>query len=611
MRSNVMTSHYDGSFSLPALRSAYAGGLTPADVVEAVLSRIESIQDNPVWISLVARERALARARSLARSQALAPLPLFGVPFAVKDNIDVAGMETTAGCPQFAYLAGTHAHVVDRLEAAGAICIGKTNLDQFATGLVGTRSPYGACRNAFDARYISGGSSSGSALAVALGQVSFALGTDTAGSGRIPAAFNNIVGLKPTRGLISTRGVVPACRSLDCVSVFALDCSDALEILKEAAGFDPKDPYSRADRQPRPLPPARPIGVPRRDQQDFANDGDYARLYQASIARCRALGAEVIDIDFAPFMEAQRMLYEGPWIAERAAALAPFMGNHPEAVDTIVRSVLDGAGAIGAVETFKAFHRLAELHRDVQSLWKRVSCLLLPAAPTLYRLEEIRSRPIELNARLGYYTNFVNLLDLAAVNVPGGMRSDGLPFGLSLVGPACSERALARLGSQLHAALGLPAGVRADAHPVPLAEAPAADTVRLAVVGAHLSGLPLNHELTARDAVLLERTRTSACYRLHALQCGNAVARPGMTRSCEGEAGGSIELELWEMPLEHFGSFVALVPPPLAIGTVALCDGRQVKGFLCEPHALRTARDITAWGGWRNWLAHAADATRQ
>ncbi|MPZ42968.1 MAG: allophanate hydrolase [Betaproteobacteria bacterium] len=470
MRSNTDMAAYDGPLSIPTLRAAYAHGVTPADVIEAVHDRIEAVRDNPIWISLVPRDQALARARALARSEAAARSPLYGMPFAVKDNIDVAGMETTAACPQFVYLARHHAHAIERLEAAGAIVIGKTNLDQFATGLVGTRSPYGACRNAFDTRYISGGSSSGSALAVALGQVAFALGTDTAGSGRIPAAFNNIVGLKPTPGLVSTRGVVPACRSLDCVSIFALDCADALEVLDVVAGFDIEDPFSRRDLPTRHLAPGNAVAIPRRSQCQFWDDRDYAELYRAGIERCRALGMEVIEVDLAPFMEAQRMLYEGPWIAERAAAIAPFMDAHPEAVHGAIQITLGAAGAISATEAFSAFHRLATLRRETEWLWERACCLLLPAAPTIYRVDEIEQQPLELNTRLGYYSNFVNLLGLAAVNVPGGMRGDGLPFGLSLVGPACSERALAMLGSRLHAALAVPAGLGGNPLPAPLAE---------------------------------------------------------------------------------------------------------------------------------------------
>ena len=597
---------YDGPFSIPALHAAYARGVTPVDVIEAVHDRIEAVRDNPVWISLVPREKALVRARALASSEAAPRSPLYGVPFAVKDNIDVAGLETTAGCPQFAYVAREHAHAVGRLEGAGAIVIGKTNLDQFATGLVGTRSPYGVCRNAFDARYISGGSSSGSALAVALGQVAVALGTDTAGSGRIPAAFNNIVGLKPAPGLVSTRGVVPACRSLDCVSIFALDCADALQVLESLAGFDAEDPFSCRDLQVRREAAESPVGIPRRSQWQFWGDSDYAQLYRAGIERCRALGKETIEIDFAPFMEAQRMLYEGPWLAERAGAIAPFMIAHPEAVHRAVRDSLGAADAITAAEVFGAFHRLAELRRETESLWNSVSCLLLPAAPTIYRVDEVEQQPLALNARLGYYTNFANLLGLAAVNIPGGMRSDGLPFGLSLVGPSSSERALAVLGSHLHAALGLAPGLGANPLPTPLAQEPAAATVRLAVAGAHLSGLPLNHELTQRSARLVTRTRTAPCYRLYALASCGGIARPGMTRAGPGEEGGPIEVEVWEMPLAQFGSFVASVAPPLAIGTVELADGGQVKGFVCEPHGVRAGRDITAWGGWQKWLARTS-----
>ena len=600
-----MSASSDPVLSIGRLRSAYARGASPSECVTHAYDRIARHPDNPIWITLIPRDEALARARALERERSSSEaMPLWGVPFAVKDNIDVVGLPTTAACPQYAYVARSNAHVVERLFAAGAILIGKTNLDQFATGLVGTRSPYGACRNAFDARYISGGSSSGSAVAVALGLVSFALGTDTAGSGRVPAAFNNIVGLKPTRGAISMRGVVPACRSLDCVSVFANDCADALEVLRIAREYDAEDPFSR-----RCVPEITPIAtgerrcaVPRADQREFFGDRQNARLFEEAIARLASLGFDPIEIDYAPFLETQRLLYEGPWVAERLAAIEPFSAQHPDALDPVVRSIVERAAPVSAVDAFKGAYRLAELRRAIEPLWEQVAFMLVPAAPAIYTIEEIAADPVSLNARLGWYTNFVNLLDLAAINVPAGFRGDGLPFGVSLIGPAHADEWLVHVGGRMHSALGMPSGIGADAYPEQAPSAPSTSVpVRVAVVGAHLSGLPLNGQLTARRARLLRSARTAPCYRLYALDAG-AVPRPGMVRVAPGE-GGAIDVEVWELAAAAFGAFVAEITPPLGIGTIELEDGEQLKGFLCEHYAVQGRTDITSWGGWRSWLA--------
>jgi allophanate hydrolase len=516
-------------------------------MIEEVYRRIAAHRDNPVFIHVVPQDDALAQARA-------AQGPLAGVPFAVKDNIDVAGMPTTAACSSFSYVPETTAPAVQKLLDAGAVLVGKTNLDQFATGLVGTRSPYGACRNAFDPAYISGGSSSGSALAVALGMARFALGTDTAGSGRIPAAFNNIVGLKPTRGLVSTEGVVPACRSLDCVSIFAKTCRDALSIL-EIIG-------ERRDSVP--LPPVPRFAVPR--PLEFHGDRAYADLFAQALSRFE----NVIEVDFSPFLEVQKLLY-GPWVAERLADLERWLpGMLP-----VTRQVIEAGRRYSAAELFKAMHDLEALKAKCRGDW---DVLIVPAAPTIYRIAEVEADPIELNTRLGRYTNFVNLLDLAAISVPAGFRPDGLPFGITLIGPAHSDAALAALAAKFN--------------DEPDIEIPSA--IRLAVVGAHLSGLPLNHQLTERGARLVRKARTAPTYRLYALE-----GKPGLVRA---DAGGSIELEVWELGPREFGSFVAQIPPPLGIGTVELEDGAQVKGFLCEPHAVRGRPDITAFGGWRAYV---------
>ncbi len=516
-------------------------------MIEEAYRQIAEHRDNPVFIHVVPEAQAAAQARA-------AQGPLAGVPFAVKDNIDVAGLPTTAGCKEFSYSAKQTAPCVQKLLDAGAVLVGKTNLDQFATGLVGTRSPYGACRNAFDPAYISGGSSSGSAVAVALGMARFALGTDTAGSGRIPAAFNNIVGLKPTRGLVPTAGVVPACRSLDCVSIFAKTCRDALSIL-EIIG-------ERRDSVP--LPPVPRFAVPR--QLEFHGDRAYADLFAQALSRFE----NVIEVDFAPFLEVQKLLY-GPWVAERLADLERWL---PDMLP-VTRQVIEAGRRYTAAELFKAMHDLEALKVKCRGDW---DVLIVPAAPTIYRIAEVEADPIELNARLGRYTNFVNLLDFAAISVPAGFRPDGLPFGITLIGPAHSDAALAALAAKFN--------------DEPDIEIPS--SIRLAVVGAHLSGLPLNHQLTERGARLVRKARTAPTYRLYALE-----GKPGLVRA---EAGGSIELEVWELGPREFGSFVAQIPPPLGIGTVELEDGAQVKGFLCEPHAVRGRPDITAFGGWRAYV---------
>ena len=514
--------------------------------VHEAYERVAAHADNPVFIHLVPKGEVLAQVEA-ARG------PLAGRLFAVKDNIDVAGLPTTAACPTFAYVPESHSPAVQRLVDAGATVIGKTNLDQFATGLVGTRSPYGACRNAFNPEYISGGSSSGSAIAVALGMADFALGTDTAGSGRVPAAFNNLVGLKPTRGLVSTEGVVPACRSLDCVSVFSKTCREALEV------FDLMSrPFDAVE------PPVKLV-VPR--QLEFHGDREYQRLFRAALDR---LG-KVTEIDFAPFLEVQALLY-GAWVAERYSEGFPLNAMLP-----VTRQIIEAGKRYSAADVFQAQHRLEALRRDCAF----EGVLVVPGAPTIYRIAEVEANPIELNSRLGRYTNFVNLLDLAAITVPAGFRNDGLPFGITLIGPAFSDRALAALGARF------------------LGETPSGaitSTVKVAVVGAHLSGMPLNHQLTDKGARLVRATRTAPVYRLYALD-----QKPGLVRV--GEGGASIELEVWELPARHFGVFVAQIPPPLGIGTLELEDGSRVQGFLCEHYAVGGWPDITAHGGWRTYCA--------
>jgi allophanate hydrolase len=547
------------------------------DKVRAVYQRIRERGDDGVWIALVDEEDAVARTRSLGHANG----PLHGWTFAVKDNIDVAGLPTTAACPQFSHVPTRNAFVVQRLLDAGAIVIGKTNLDQFATGLNGTRTPHTIPRNFFRSEFISGGSSSGSAIAVACGEVDFALGTDTAGSGRVPAAFNNLVGLKPTRGRWSTSGLLPACRSLDCITVLAKSLAEAVAVDRVVTADDEEDPYSRT-RPPGFHPSTRCVAVLRRNQREFFGDEEYARLYDEAVERAEALGWEVCEFDYAPFLEAAALLYQGPWVAERAAALGDFLANHPESVNPVVRGIVEGGGSFSAEQAFVAQYRLADVIRRTRGLWKRCDAMLLPTVGTIYTVEEMLADPVVKNSHLGRYTNFVNLMDLCVVSVPTGWRSDGIPFGVSLIGPAWTDEKLARLAAEI---LG-------EATP------PAEPGVKVAVVGAHLRGQPLNGQLLELGASFLEQSRTAPCYRLFALP-GTTPPKPGMIRASDG---GSIEVEIWSLSETAFGRFVACVPTPLGFGSVELASGEWVKGFLCEPWAVAEARDITSFGGWRTFL---------
>jgi allophanate hydrolase len=515
-------------------------------------------------------------------------LPLFGVPFAVKDNIDVEGWPTTAGCREFTYTAQADATVVRKLREAGAIPIGKTNLDQFATGLVGTRSPFGIPRSVFDENYISGGSSSGSAVAVAAGLVSFALGTDTAGSGRVPAAFNGIVGLKPTRGLLGMGGVVPACRSLDCVSIFSACVTDAAEILQHTRGIDGRDPFSRMPPKTPALPAGKlRIGVPPREQLEFFGDRAAAQLFDEAVERMERFGHACVGIDFTPFRDAAKLLYSGPWVAERLAAIEPFVAGHAGAMHPVTASIITGGSQFSAVDAFRGLYELERLRGLAAGEWTKMDALMLPTTGTIYTVEQVLADPVALNTNLGFYTNFVNLLDLCGIAIPAGKRSpSGLPFGVTLLATAFQDELVCRLGATF---LGEPV-------------APAADNgVALAVVGAHLSGQPLNHQLTDRGGRLIRTCRTAPHYRLFAL-ANTAPPKPGLVRVPDF-AGPGIEVEVWSLTPEAFGDFVAQVPQPMVIGTVELADGNRCKGFLCEPCACDGAVDITALGGWRSYLA--------
>lgn len=526
---------------------------------------------------------------------------LHGLRFAVKDNIDVADLPTTAACPAFARTATSHASVVTRLLDAGATLIGKTNLDQFACGLNGTRSPYGAVPNAFNPQYVSGGSSAGSAYVVASGQVDFALGTDTAGSGRVPAGLNNIVGLKPSRGLISAVGVVPAAQSVDTVSIFARTVPMAWRALAQAMGHDPLDPFSRRlGLRTAPFGAQFRFGIPQ--QLDFCDDELARSAFDSAVQRMQMLGGIPVHFDYAPFAQAAALLYESALLGERYAAVREFFDTHESEVMEPVRSIIAKGRSYGAADVFDAQVRLRELGQQVEPLWDRFDVMLVPTAPTHYTIAQMRSNPVDLNRKLGTYTNFVNLLDYAALSVPSSMRPDGLPFGITLIAPCGSDWALADLGQRYHQATGLAMGAtEAPLTPAETLAPPPIDEreprVTLAVVGAHLSGMPLNWQLKERGARLLRGAETAPEYRLYAL-AGTVPPKPGLLRVPPGE-GASIALEVWDMPTSHYGSFVALIGAPLGIGTVRLSDGSLVQGFLCESEAARNAQDITHYGGWR------------
>jgi allophanate hydrolase len=557
-------------------------------------SQWEKLQtaDPRAWISVATAEHFNEQIAALEKRRAAGEaLPLLGKTFAAKDNIDAAGFPTTAGCPAYSYMPHEDAAVVARLKAAGAILLGKTALDQFATGLVGTRSPHGPCPNALNPEFISGGSSSGSAVAVARGEADFSLGTDTAGSGRVPAALNGLIGYKPTCGVLSARGVVPACRSLDCVSIFAKTASDAGRIACVARGFDTQDAYSRpytAKSLGRTGNTFR-FGIPQANQLEFFGDAEAAELFAKAVAKLKSIGGEAVEIDYGPFAETAALLYQGPWVAERYASVGEWIESHRDACDPTVASIILGGKAKNATETFRAMYRLKTLQHTCVAIWKECDCLVVPTIGSAYRIAEVQANPVELNTRLGFYNNFVNLLDLAAVTVPTGFWSSGISFGINLIGPAFTDNALLNLAARC------------------LGELPAttipSDTIRLAVVGAHLRGQPLHHQLISLNAEFVAQTTTAPRYRLHAL-AGTVPAKPGLARVLQN--GAKIEVEVYALDADAFGRFVAAVPPPLCIGSVELADGSWVKGFLCEPVGLQGTPDISHLGGWRAYLAGGA-----
>ena len=593
----------DFPLTVHALIDRYRRGeLDPVSVIATTLARIGTSERPEAWTLVVPAAELEATAAALTRELAeFGPAlferkPLFGVPFAVKDNIDIAGLPTTAACPAFAYTPEETAFAVQRVIDAGAILIGKTNLDQFATGLVGTRSPYGAVRQVDYPGHVSGGSSSGSAVAVAQGIVAFSLGTDTAGSGRVPAGFNGLVGLKPTLGLVSKRGIVPACRSLDTLSIFAHDVADAWLVLHQLTAFDALDGYSRPVAS-LGLPPGAPrVAIP--DTLEFFGDTAASAAFAATLAVLSArLDLQPATFPFAPMQRTAALLYDGPWVAERRAALGAFFESHREHIDETVAKVIGKADAFSAVDAFNGQYELRSLKREVEALFEATDVLLVPTAPTHPTLDEVRASPVEANSRLGVYTNFVNLLDLCALAVPCLPRADGLPAGITLIGPAGADQQLAVLGARIQALFddGLRHTGHIADHPLPFQE----PTVTLAVAGAHLRGMPLEWQMKQAGARFIEETVTSPHYRLFAL-AGTQPPKPGLVRT--DAPGHAIAIELWAMPLRTFGAFVAAIPAPLGIGTITTGDGRHFKGFICEPAAVAPAsgaRDITSYLGWR------------
>lgn len=582
---------------LDALRNAYRdGSTTPRQLLLSLRDKAAALNpDYHLFIHLLSVEELEPYLAALD-GRDIDSLPLYGVPFAIKDNIDLAGIATTAACPAFAYVPQRSATIVEQLLTLGAVPLGKTNLDQFATGLNGSRSPYGACPNSVLPEYPSGGSSAGSSLAVALGVASFALGTDTAGSGRVPAALNNLVGLKATKGLISTAGVVPACRTLDCVTTFTATAGEASQLLALTAHLDPRDEYSR--RNPLwndgsafgALRPFR-FGVPRSRDLEFFGCTEGPLLFAEAIEQLKALGGEAVELDLSPFLEAARLLYEGPWVAERYSVAGELMEHNPEAVLPVIRAVLAKAPAVSGVQTFRAQYRLQALKALCDKALEALDCVLTPTIGRPVTLAELEAEPVLRNSELGYYTNFMNLLDYAAVAVPSGVMGNGLPWGVTLFGRAFTDQYL----------LSVAAGLQRQQGSTDLAPtAPARhDRARLVVCGAHLDGLALNWQLKRRGARLVETTQSSPDYQLHAL-AGGPPFRPGMVRVKEG--GVAIAVEVWELPSSELGSFLTGIPAPLGLGKVQLADGRWESGFICEACGLEGAVDISHFGGWRAYL---------
>jgi allophanate hydrolase len=597
--------------TIDALQQAYRSGKLNAQTFLKEKLQAAKNDLNNVWLATVS-ESQLQEMLTTLSTKSMDELPLYGVPFAIKDNIDLSLLPTTAGCAAYAYQPEQSAQVVQLLMQAGAIPLGKTNLDQFATGLVGVRSPWGAVKNSVNPEYISGGSSSGSGVAVAKGQVSFALGTDTAGSGRVPAALNNIVGLKATKGLLSCTGVVPACKSLDCVTLFANTVDELNQLLNISAQLDKNDCYSRANRfdnnaayyQAENSLSGLKIGLPANTQLEFFADSSAQALFEKNIDLLKNAGAQIITIDFQPFLEAAKLLYEGPWVAERYAGIEDFFNKDAKRCLPVIETIIGGAEKYSAVDTFKAIYRLQAYKVECDAILAEVDCILTPTTGTTYTIAQVEAEPIKLNSNLGYYTNFMNLLDYAAIALPAGFLETGLPFGITLFGPAFSDRLLLSAGAQLQQLAGLTLGATDQVLPklntvtVPAA---ALDQIDIAVCGAHLSGFPLNKQLVERGGYLVKTCKTSDNYRLYAL-AGGPPYRPGLIRVMGEKQGVAIEVEVWRLPASTLGSFLAGIAQPLGLGKVELEDNSWVNSFICEGYAISDALDITQFGGWSAYI---------
>jgi len=591
--------------TVPSLRKAYSEGVDPADIIEQVYARIVKIADPGIFLCLFPKAQVQSEAKALGTYDP--DKPLWGVPFVIKDNIDVAGHPTTAACPEFSYVAKETAFVVKQLKAAGALLIGKTNLDQFATGLVGVRTPYGAPKNALDPEIVPGGSSGGSGVAVAHGIATFSLGTDTAGSGRVPAALNNIVGLKPTLGSLSASGLVPACRTLDTISVFALTVADAYEAFAVAAVYDPADSYARDIATPALVaPPKAPrIGIPSQDSIRFEGDTAQAQSFADTLDALQASGATLTEIDFTPLYEVAQMLYFGSWVAERYVATQSLMDTNPDALFPVTRKIIGSAIGKTAAETFKDFYKLKSLIAEVQPAIDACDVLCVPTIPTFAAVAELDADPMAPNNMLGTYTNFVNLMDMCGIAVPTPARPDGRPGSVTILAGAGEDAKVAALAAKIEALGTRKLGATTwDFAAEDLPDVPADHFIRIAVCGAHMSGLPLNHTLTDRGAAFVREDTSAPDYTFHALPGGN-VRRPGMVRTSPG-AGAQIAVELWDMPESAFGGFMKTIPAPLGIGTITLTDGTTVQGFVCEAIASEGAEDITDLADWRKYLAELA-----
>jgi len=589
-------------FTLTALRKAYAAGTSPADVIDEIFKRLEAVNDPGIFIHL--RDRDSLRAEAEALGAYDPAQPLWGIPFAAKDNIDVGGIETTAACPAYAYTPESDAFVIANLRAAGALMIGKTNLDQFATGLVGVRTPYGAPLNAVDPEIVPGGSSGGSGVIVGHGIVTFSLGTDTAGSGRVPAALNNIVGLKPTLGALSASGVVPACRSIETVSIFALTVEDAYDAFTVARGFDAADAYSKPLVHEALTAPSKPlrVGVPDAASIEFFGDTVQQAAFNRDVALLKAAGAEIEYIDFEPLYAVARMLYEGAWVAERYTVIDDLLNTNPDAIHPVTRQIITHAESMSAADAFRGMYRLADLRRATEPMLEGLDILCVPTIPTFYSVADLEADPVTPNSNNGTYTNFVNLLDMCGIAVPTAPRSDGRPGSVTLLAGAGQDALVAAVARGFEADCDRTMG--ATTHPVPTPAAlPAAtsDHIGLAVCGAHMTDLPLNWQLTELGATFLRKAQTTADYKFYAL-AGGPPARPGLVKS-DGPGTGAVAVEVWSLPKTAFGTFMAGIPAPLGIGTVSLADGTAVKGFICEASGVTGATDITALGDWRSYLA--------